>query len=252
MSEQVPSKERDAFEAWAADKFSTHRHAFHPERYLLDTTNLAWKAWQARADQAIRDIAKFQKANAELALSHTHEPCPVKVPTFHIDSRGLVMEGKGGPYVATDSYRALLKRFEKACADVTTLRVQVLDLQERAAQPPGLSQSAELKAVGEWVDAMKPETDRWLIRSGPEGYQARIVAGREALERAYVEMIFGEPTAANAEELAIHIDNLRDDENWVHGDGVGPVTYTSNFEDGWIEIARMPECSRPTKGVSHE
>lgn len=93
MNEQVPSKERDAFEAWAADKFSTHRHAFVPDRYLLDTTNLAWKAWQARADQAIRERA-------------AHEP-PV-APMSHDELTALckrfVVEGYNGDYLEDDGF----------------------------------------------------------------------------------------------------------------------------------------------------
>lgn len=55
MTDQPTSKERDAFEAWAADKFATHRSAYDPTRYLLEDTQRMWQAWQARADQAIRD-----------------------------------------------------------------------------------------------------------------------------------------------------------------------------------------------------
>lgn len=62
MTDHLPSKqERDAFEAWAVDKFSTHRHAFHPHRYLLDSTNLAWKAWQARADIQLRELQSLRE-----------------------------------------------------------------------------------------------------------------------------------------------------------------------------------------------
>lgn len=54
---QLPSKERDAFEVWAQDKFSLHRNPRDPSRYLMETPAIAWKAWQARADQAIRERA---------------------------------------------------------------------------------------------------------------------------------------------------------------------------------------------------
>lgn len=78
FKEPPPSKDqlRDAFEAWAADKFSTHRHAYHPERYLLDSTNMAWRVWQAGYDHRIRssheppaDQYKRMFENAVMALA---------------------------------------------------------------------------------------------------------------------------------------------------------------------------------------
>lgn len=94
--EQPPSKElnpgakvaalddyarwRAAFEAWAADKFSTHRHAYRPDRYLLDSTNIAWRAWQAGADHQIRSTAPEPAADyAEAVVSiwqHLSGVCP--------------------------------------------------------------------------------------------------------------------------------------------------------------------------------
>ncbi len=116
MNSQPPSKEQTAL-------------AVFERLFQRGPQKVGEYAWVDGYAQALRD-------------STDHEPLPVKVQTFHIDSRGLVMEApnKDGPYVATDSYRALLGRFEKACGDLTAARVRILDLEEAAsALPPPVS-----------------------------------------------------------------------------------------------------------------
>jgi hypothetical protein len=50
MNEQVPSKERDAFEAWAKDRhWTVQRNPYNPDAYQSGETQMGWWAWQARA-----------------------------------------------------------------------------------------------------------------------------------------------------------------------------------------------------------
>lgn len=92
--------------------------------------------------------------------------------------------------------------------------------------------------------------DSWMLMSGPDGFDQRIVKGREAMERAYLEMIFGDLPPAlsrvNVEEMESWLTKLRDTGHWAHADGIGPIAYDESFEDGWISVVRLV----PTKEVS--
>lgn len=98
------------------------------------------------------------------------------------------------------------------------------------------------------TDQRSSNQTRWMIASGPDGYNGRIVTGQEALERAYLECIFGAPLPSHEylkesiEEMELQLERLRDPDFWATCDGE-LMSFERDFEDGWIAIFRLTDES---------
>lgn len=103
----------------------------------------------ATASGEAYDIAnKTLDANGDLFVT-AHEPEPAR-PTHELSIHiARLREPKyNGDAMELRKWAAaeieeLLRRFQKACAEMTALRVQVLDLEERASQPPANEPKAD-------------------------------------------------------------------------------------------------------------
>lgn len=138
MNEQAPSKEQ------MQQHLTDLLYSLHLQ---LDVNNSVPERVSPRAGSTFHLREWLNKVRNSLnkfeeTFRASNEPEPAR-PThelsIHIDRLrspkydGDVMELRKW---AAAEIEELLRRFQKACADVTALRVKVLDLEERTAQPP--------------------------------------------------------------------------------------------------------------------
>lgn len=102
------------------------------------------------------------------------------------------------------------------------------------------------KRVAGVAPAQRHDDSRWLVASGPDGYHTRIVAGVEAMERAYMEAHFGPTRPADecspreVEEMEGMLSRLRNDDHWDTMGGER-IRHQIDHEDGWVYVMRLTD-----------
>jgi hypothetical protein len=87
-----------------------------------------------------------------------------------------------------------------------------------------------------------PESERYILITGGDGYGTVTVTGRETMERTFVRLHWPEADFANLSEEEKHcLDGIRDEDGWTFQPDFGRVHYGASYECDWVDVYRVTD-----------
>jgi hypothetical protein len=85
-----------------------------------------------------------------------------------------------------------------------------------------------------------PETERYVIIAGGDGYQTATVTGREAMEQAFVRAHWPDADFSKlSEDEQQTLACIQDEDEWAIDFQIGRTNFTVRYEDGWVSVYRL-------------